>query len=139
MCRCSLWLKHSFDAARRKPEGARIDPIRIKLQYLVVELSRGRRRPGYAVEITNVLSGLFNDLGAVVVPGSLISGDHGARLKCLDRVEGGNPLAAGLRIGLGEVEVHAVVGGVTRNDQANGGNMQAGSVVSVGVPERNSS
>jgi hypothetical protein len=41
-----------------------------------------------------------------------MSGDHSARLKCLDRVEGSNPLAAGLRIGLGEVEVNAVIGGV---------------------------
>ena len=56
MCRCSLWLNHGFDAARRKPEGARIDPIRIKLQYLVEELSRGRRRPGYAVEIMFALA-----------------------------------------------------------------------------------
>src|ERR1700686_3930474 len=112
MYRCSPWLNHGFDAARRKPEGARIDPIRMEFQHLVVELSRCRRCLGYAAEIKNVLSGLFNDLGAVVVPGSLMSGDHGARGKCLDRGQGGNPLAAGLRIGLGEVEVNAVVGGV---------------------------
>ena len=33
--------------------------------------------------------------------------------------EGGNPRAARLRIGLGEPLVDAVVGGVTRYDQAN--------------------
>jgi len=106
-----------FDRARRKPERARIDPIRIKLQHLVVELARGRARLGYAVKVVDVLPGLFDDSGAVVVLRFLMSGDHSARLKCLDRVEGGNPLAACLRIGLGEVEVNAVVGGVTRHDQ----------------------
>src|SRR3989442_9925224 len=107
-----------FDRARRSPERARIDPIRMELQHLVVEISRGRRL-GNAVEIADVLPGLFNDLGAVVVPRSLMSGDHSAWLKCLDRVEGGNPRAARLRIGLGKIQVDAVVGGVTRYDQAN--------------------
>ena len=108
-----------FDRTRRIPERARIDPIRMELQHLVVELSRGRRRPGYAVEIADVLPGLFNDLGAVVVFSPLVSRDHRAWLECLDRVEGGNPLAPRLRIGLGEMQVDAVVGGVTRYDQAN--------------------
>ena len=68
-----------FDRAHRKPErSSRIDPIRVELQHLVVESSRGRRCPGYAVEIADVLPGLFNDLGAVVVPRSLVSGDHSA-------------------------------------------------------------
>ncbi len=61
-----------FDRARRIPEREpRIDPLRIEFQHLVVELSRGRRRPGYAVEIADVLPGLCNELGAVVVPRSL--------------------------------------------------------------------
>src|SRR2546422_3327419 len=89
-----------FDRARRSPERARIDAIRIELQHLVVELSRGRRRPGYAVEITDVLPGLFNDLGAVVVPRSLMPGDHGARIERLDFIERRDPFAAPLRIGL---------------------------------------
>src|SRR3989441_13020461 len=84
-----------FDRARRTPERAGIDAIRIELQHLVVELSRGRRRPGYAVEITDVLPGLFNDLGAVVVPRSLMPGDHGAWVERLDRVERRDPLTAG--------------------------------------------
>src|SRR2546425_10068976 len=79
-----------FDRARRTPERAGIDAIRIELQHLVVELPRGRRRPGYAVEIANVLSGLFNDLGPIVAPRPLMSGDHGAwveRLDCVERSE----------------------------------------------------
>src|SRR5882762_7870781 len=36
----------------------RIDPIRIELQHLVVESSRRRRCPGYAVKIADVLPGL---------------------------------------------------------------------------------
>src|SRR2546425_13020914 len=87
-----------FDRARRTPERAGIDAIRIELQHLVVELSRGRRRPGYAVEITDVLPGLFNDLGAVVVPRSLMPGDHGAWGERLDGVERSDPLTAGLRV-----------------------------------------
>src|SRR6266446_8508112 len=119
-CRMQRWAPVlRFGRARRIPEREpRIDPLRIALQHLVVERSRGRRRLGYAVEIADVLPGLFNDLGAVVVPRSLMSGDHSAWLKCLDRVEGGNPRAARLRIGLGKIQVDAVVGGVTRYDQA---------------------
>ena len=83
LIRQTVWLfalvKSRFDAARRKPERSpRIDPIRIELQHLVVESSRGCRCRGYAVEIADVLPGLFNDLGAVVVPRSLVSGDHSA-------------------------------------------------------------
>src|SRR5256885_14941797 len=88
-----------FDRARRIPEREpRIDPIRIALQHLVVERSRGRRRLGYAVEIADVLPGLFNDLGAVVVPRSLMSGDHRAWGERLDGVERSDPLTAGLRV-----------------------------------------
>src|ERR1700730_9110019 len=97
-----------FDGSRRKPERARIDPIRIKLHHLAVELLRDRRRPGYAVEITNVLSGLFNDLGAVVVPRSLVSGDDGAWVERLDFVERSDPLMAGLRGRLREIEMNVV-------------------------------
>ncbi len=69
---------HSL-TARRKPErSSRIDPIRIELLHLVVESSRGCRCRGYAVEIADVLAGLFNDLGVVVIPISLVSSDHGA-------------------------------------------------------------
>src|SRR5712691_1791324 len=58
-----------FDRARRKPEREpRIDPLRIALQHRVVELARGRRRLGDAVDIADGLPGLFNDRGAVVVP-----------------------------------------------------------------------
>src|SRR5205807_800512 len=104
----------------RKPQREpRIDPIRIEFQHLVVERSRGRRRLGYAVEIADVLPGLFKDRGAVVVPRALMSGDHRAWVERLDGVEGGNPRAARVRIGLAEPQVDAVVGGVTRYDQAN--------------------
>jgi hypothetical protein len=49
----------------------------------VVELWRypSRRCPGNAVEIADVLPGLFNDLGADVVPSSLASDDHSAWLE----------------------------------------------------------
>src|SRR2546425_3087895 len=108
-----------FDRARPIPEREpRIDPIRIALQHLVVERSRGRRRLGYAVEIADVLPGLFNDLGAVVAPRSLMSGDHSAWVERLDRVERRDPLTAGLPVGLGEPPVDALVGGVNRYHQA---------------------
>src|SRR2546426_219755 len=67
-----------FDRARRSPERARIDPIRMELQHLVVENSCGRRRLGNAIEIADVLPGLLNDLGAVIVHRSLMSGHHSA-------------------------------------------------------------
>src|SRR5712692_10570775 len=62
-----------------------------------------------------------------------MSGDHRAWVERLDGVEGGNPLAARVRIGLAEPQVDAVVGGVTRYDQANRRNMQAGRVVGIGM------
>src|SRR6267143_1536745 len=62
-CRISKLLSFetvlSFNRARRKPDCShRIDPIRIELQHLVVESSRRRRCPGYAVKIADVLLGL---------------------------------------------------------------------------------
>src|SRR2546425_6188982 len=107
-----------FDRARRTPERAGIDAIRIELQHLVVELPRGRRRSGYAVEIANVLSGLFNDLGPIVAPRPLMSRDHGAWVERLDCVKRSDPLAARLRVRFGQIQVDIVVGGVTRYDQA---------------------
>src|SRR2546426_10543440 len=124
-----------FDRARRSPERARIDPIRMELQHLVVEISRGRRL-GNAIEIADVLPGLLNDLGAVIVPRSLMSGHHSAWFERLNWVESGNPLAPRLRIGLGEIKMDAVVGGVTRYDHANRWNMQTGGVVNIGMSER---
>jgi hypothetical protein len=66
--------------ARRKPERPWIDTIRIQLQHLVVELSHGRRRLGQAVEIADVLPGLFNDPGTIVVSRPLVSGSPGDAL-----------------------------------------------------------
>src|SRR6266478_8203466 len=86
-----------FGGAGRKPQREpRIDPLRIALQHRVVELARGCRRLGDAVEIADVLPGLFNDRGAVVVPRALMSGDHRAWGERLDGVERSDPLTAGV-------------------------------------------
>src|ERR1700688_4023638 len=53
----------------------------IRAPASVVESPRVRGCPGNAVEIADVLTGLFNDLGAVVVPSSLVSGDYSAWLE----------------------------------------------------------
>jgi hypothetical protein len=45
---------------------ARIDPIWIELQHLVVELLCGCRHFGYPIEIVYVLPGLLDDPGAYV-------------------------------------------------------------------------
>src|SRR6266853_4734150 len=88
-----------FDRARRKPEREpRIDPLRIALQHRVVERSRGRRRLGDAIDIADVLPGLCNDRGAVVVPRALMSGDHRAWVERLNGVERSDPLTAGLHV-----------------------------------------
>jgi len=47
-----------------------------------------------------------------------MSGDHCARLKCLDRVERGNSLGACLRIGVVEIQMGPVVRGITHHDKA---------------------
>src|SRR6266404_3998867 len=80
-----------FDRVRRTPERARIGPIRVELQHPVVELACGRRRFGKAIEISDVLPGLLDDLRAVFPFRLLMSGDHGARLEGLDRVERSDP------------------------------------------------
>ena len=77
---------------------AALSHLKLSLEFPPVELSRGRRRSGYAVEIADVLPGLFNDLGAVVVARSLMSGDHRAWVERLDCIERRDPLAAGLRV-----------------------------------------
>src|SRR3989442_5249331 len=98
MCPRQIVKRLAFDGAGRPPERARIGTIRVELQHLVVELSRGRARLGYAVEVADVLPGLFDDSGAVVLLGFLMSGDNRAWLERLNCVERGNPLAAGLRV-----------------------------------------
>ena len=90
--------RSSCDRARRTPQRARIGSIRIELQHLVVELSRGRRHLGHAVEIADLLPGLVDDSGAVVVLRFLVSGDHRAGFERLDCAERGDPLKAGLRV-----------------------------------------
>ena len=49
---------------------------RIESEHFVVESTRGRRCPGYAVEIADVLPSLFNDLRAVPVPSSVMFGER---------------------------------------------------------------
>ena len=102
----------------RTPERAWINTVRVEPQHLVVQLSRGRRGVGYAVEIADVLAGLFDDPGAVIVFGPLVPRDHRCRGQRLDCIEGGNSVEARFWIGLGKIQVHVVVGGVTRNNQA---------------------
>jgi hypothetical protein len=41
-----------------------------------------------------------------------------------------------LRIGLGKIKVDAVVCGITGYDQANGGDMQTGRIIGIGMAER---
>src|SRR5229473_6180850 len=84
----------ALDRACRGPEYARIDPIRIEREHLVVQLARRRRRLGYPVESADVLPGLFDDPGVVVVPRSLMASDHRAWVERLDGVERSDPLAA---------------------------------------------
>ncbi len=127
--------RSALDRACRGPEHARIDPIRIEREHLVVQLSRRRRRLDEPVEIADVLPGLFDDPGVIVVPRSLMSGDHRAWVERLDGIERSDPLAAGVRVGLGEVEVNVVVGDVPGDHQADGRDMQAGRVVGVAVPD----
>ena len=102
---------------------------------LVVEVLGRAGCLGDAVEVADVLPGLLDDLGAVVATGSLVPGDHRPRVEGLDRVQRGDPVAPSLRVGLGEVEVNVVVGGVAGDDEADVGDVQAARLVGVGVAE----
>ena len=67
-------------------------------------------------EVADVLARLFDDPGIVVAVRALVSGDDRTWPKRLDRVESRNPLASGLSIRFGKVEVNVVVGGIPRDD-----------------------
>src|SRR5580704_10014262 len=91
-------MKLRFRHVRRTPQRAWIGSIRIELQHLVVKLSRRRHHLGDAFEIADVLTGFFDDSGAVVLLGFLMSGDHRAWFQFLDCVECRDPLLAGPRV-----------------------------------------
>ncbi len=76
-------------------------------------------------------------LGLSSFPDALMSGDHGAWLKRLHFIESSNPLLALRLIGrLYQMQMAAVVGGITRYDQTDGRNVKAGRAGSVGESER---
>ena len=90
-----------FDCSRRTPKcPSRIDPIRIELQHLLVELLCGRRHYGHSVEIAYVLAGLLDDTGIVLIIRSLMWGDNCMWIERLDFVECSDPFLATLRIWL---------------------------------------
>src|SRR5262250_1474182 len=85
------------DCAYGTPERPpRIHPVRI-------ELLSARRRFREPVEIADVLPGLFDDPGTVVVFGSLMCCDNCAWVERFDFVERRDPFPSLLRIRLGEV------------------------------------
>jgi hypothetical protein len=108
----------ALKGARRSPERTHIHSERMKLQHLIIQLSRGCRCLGKSIKIANVLSRLFEDSWTVLVPWSLVSRNHRARLERLDLVERRNPFAPFLRIGLDQHEMHTVVRSVSRHDQS---------------------
>jgi len=65
-CRCQpcLWLRRARRAPQRPPW---INPGRIERQHLIVEFLRGLRRAREPVEVTDVLSRLFDNPWTVVV------------------------------------------------------------------------
>ena len=107
-------------AAQAESHSARdgIGPILIEVQHLVVELSRGRRRPGYVVEIADIPPDLFNVLGLSSVPRSLMSGDYSAWVERLDRVQRRDSLMAGCAFDSARLDANVVVGGVAGDHQA---------------------
>src|SRR5579864_977833 len=61
--------------------------------------------------------------------------DNRERIERLDFVERRDPLPSRLRIRLGEVEVHIVVGGIARNDEPDRWDIQACRLIRVGMAE----
>src|SRR5262249_19088808 len=98
--------------ARRAPERTWINPLWIEREHLVVEIERGRRRLLHSVEVADILTRLLKDLGAVVTPSTLVSGDDGAWVQSRNCVEGRQPLAPRLGARLAQVEMDIVVDGV---------------------------
>ena len=85
---------------------------------MVLQFLRGCSLHGKAREIADIFPRFAEDLGAVIVPDALVPGDNCAWLKRFHFIESSNPLFAPLLIGrLWQIQVNAVVGGITRYDQ----------------------
>src|SRR5229473_3427114 len=113
-----------LERARRRPQSARVHAIEVKREHPCVEVERGFRRLRDAIEVADVLPRLFEDPRVVVALPPFVSGDHRARTKTLNRVEGRDPLASEQRVRFREIKVNVVVGSVSGNYKSDRRNMQ---------------
>jgi hypothetical protein len=70
------------------------------------------------VEIPDVLASLFKYAPVVGAAVALVACDNRDGIERFYRVYGGNPLFPTVRVGLGKVQVHVVVHGITCDDKA---------------------
>jgi hypothetical protein len=73
--------------------------------------------------------------GESSLPGRLCPGDNCPRPERLDLVDRRKPFAPTLGAGLGQIQVHVVVNGVSRDHQTDRRDEQASGVIGVGVAE----
>jgi hypothetical protein len=100
----------ALDCACRTPERPPgIDPVRIELQHLIVQLLRGCCRSRKAVEIPDVPPGLFDDPGIVVVFGSLVGRNNCAWVERFNLIERRDPLPSCLNIRLAKPNSNATI------------------------------
>src|SRR5258706_6533414 len=59
-----------FRGPSRCPHGARVDPLRVALAHVAIQLKRGRCGRDAGLEVADVAAGLGDDLGAVASRGT---------------------------------------------------------------------
>src|SRR5438128_1741230 len=119
------------DGAR--PEGRRVDAVRVVAQHLVEHLYRGPAAGEDLVEDLEVLAGGGDAGRRVRGTGALVAGYHRRRVELGDQVEAAPPALALLHAGSDDERVHLVVDDVAGHDEVEVGHVHEGAVFGVAL------
>src|SRR6516162_2088712 len=133
MLRAALYL--SLGSSGRTPKGTSIGAIGIMRQHLVIELAGGFRRVIQSNEVADVLARFFDISRTIIVAGNLVSANNRRWFQGVDLIERGYPFQPRLSVRLGKRRVNAVICGIARNDQSDGGDVETRRIVGVGMTE----
>src|ERR1700733_3467241 len=105
-----------LDGSCRTPQcPTGIHSIRIQFEHPVVKLLSGFGFIHQTVEVSDVLTRLFNNPRVVFVLWAFVGRDHCTWVERFDLVECGYPLLSLLRVRLTKIEMNVVVGGIAGN------------------------
>src|SRR6266436_4793430 len=89
------------------------------------------------VEIANVFSCSLDVTWRIGRARPFVPGNSRNRLERLDLIERRDPLLAAFRIRLAQMKMNIIVERIAANGQSDGGDMETGCAVGIGMPERN--